>query len=175
MLSHIKKRMKQWPNLLIVFGILFLLTNCEKDTKISFTADFSYEFIDDNHVKIVNLSEGEYYSLDWDFANGETVTSTDKSKTYTIYYPEAGEYNVTLSVLDFTGNKMLSSKTISITKSDFILSFSANVVAENPNYLALGNTSVGNYDSFKWIYDNKIVENEINTLAYFPSSRKIRN
>ncbi len=168
MLSVIRKILYPRSSLLIVYSLMLLLTSCEKETKESFTADFSWEFIDDNQVKFTNLSEGEYYSLDWDFANGQTVSSTDKNKTYTQYYPEAGEYTVVLSVLDFTGNKKTVSKTISISKTILVVSFSASIDPVNPNNVNLVNTSTGVYDSFKWIFNNYIVENEANTIAYFP-------
>jgi beta-glucanase (GH16 family) len=168
MLKDSIKIRHKWSLSLFVFVIILLLTSCTKETKSNFTVDFSYELMDDNHVKFVNLSEGEYYSLDWDFANGETAATTDKNKTYTIYYPQAGEYNVSLSVLDYIGNIKSTSKTVGITKSDLILSFSATIDPAAPNYVNLVNTSIGNYDSSKWIYRNKEIENEISTVAYFP-------
>lgn len=164
----IEKRKHQLITLLFVFGIIWLLPGCEKDTKSSFTADFNWEFVDDNHVKFTNLSEGEYYSLDWDFANGETTNTTDKTKTYTIYYPNAGDYDVKLTVLDYTGNKKSITKTFSITKTDLIVSFSANINIANPNNVSLVNTTTGDYDSFKWIFRNKTIENKNNAVAYFP-------
>ena len=162
-----KKWMYRWP-IIIVYGIVMFFASCEKDKKDNFSADFSYELIDANHVKFVNLSEGEYYSLNWDFANGETAISTDKTKTHTIYYPKAGDYNVKLSVLDFTGNTKSVSKTVNIAKSDLVVSFTANVDASNPSNVNLVNTSVGDYDSFKWLYRNKVIENKVTTVAYFP-------
>ncbi len=152
-----------------LFIALFLLVNCDKnESGTGFTADFTFEYIDDNNVKFINNSEGEYYSLDWDFANGETVNTTDKSKTYSIYYPESGEYNVSLTALNYTGEIKSVSKTVSISKDDFILSFTAEIDASNPNYVNLTNTSVGSYDSFTWFFRNDSIENEPNATAYFP-------
>ena len=171
MLTIIKRKANKWKPLNIVFILILLLAGC-KESGDSFTADFSYEFKDDNHVKFVNLSEGEYYSVEWDFANGETASTTDKSKSYEIYYPKAGTYNVTLSVLDYTGNIKTVSKSVSISKSDLVISFTAKIGAAKPNYVNLVNTSTGDYNSSKWKYRNKEVENEVNTVAYFPFSGK---
>jgi PKD repeat protein len=162
------------PYLLVLFAFLIFtgITSCENETKESFTVDFSYEYVDDNSVKFVNLSQGEYYSLDWDFGNGRTISTTDKNKTYTIYYPEAGDYQVTLTVLNFTGVKKLAAKTVSIAQTDVVVSFTAIIDDLNPNNVNLENTSEGEYDSFKWFYNFKTVENEMNSVAYFPLAGK---
>jgi len=167
MILENKNRMNHWKSLLLVFGLLLLFNRCEKEAA-SFSANFSWELVDANHIKFVNLSEGEYYSLNWDFANGETALTTDKSKTYTIYFPKAGEYIVKLSVLDYSGNTKSVTKTLSIVKSDLVVSFSANVDVSNPNNVNLINTTIGDYDSFKWLFRNKIIENKKNAVAYFP-------
>ena len=164
-----KLQVIKWFHILL-FPTLIFLVSCEKEDGQDFIADFSIDFIDDNNVKFVNLSEGEYYSLDWDFGNGETATTTNKSKQYEVYYPEAGDYNVRLSVLDFTGNTKVATKTVNILKSDLVLSFTAEIDAANGNYVNLVNTSEGDYDSFRWLYSNKIVDNETSTRAYFPFS-----
>jgi beta-glucanase (GH16 family) len=155
---------------LLVLGFIVLAVSCEKEEEISFTADFTYELIDENNVRFTNTSEGEYYSVEWDFGIGETEETTDRSKTYTVYYPQSGDYVVTISVLDFTGNTKSESKTVTITKDDLVLSFTASVNPAQPNYVNLKNTSIGNYDSFKWIYRNKEIEDETETIAYFPYS-----
>lgn len=162
--------MIQLKNYLLVIAVVVLSLSCKKKDEISFTADFSYEFIDDNNVRFTNTSEGEYYSVEWNFGNGETAETTDRNKTYTIYYPQSGDYNVTISVLDFTGNKQSETKTVTISKDDLVLSFTATINPAQPNYVNLENTSIGNYDSFKWIYRNKEIENETNVVAYFPFS-----
>ncbi|MBN1985051.1 MAG: family 16 glycosylhydrolase [Prolixibacteraceae bacterium] len=153
----------------IIFVFFMLgLSGCQKESLNDFTVDFRIEYTDKNHVKFINLSEGEYYSLDWDFGNGETAASTEKSKTYLVYYPQAGDYNVTLSVLDYTGNSKTVSKKVTIENTDLLVYFNAQVDTPNPNYITLENTSVGEFDSFKWIYRSKEVENEAITIAYFP-------
>lgn len=170
MLNTSQGILTRWTSLLIVLSILLLNVSCEDDSGIGFTADFSYELIDDNHITFINNSDGEYFSLEWDFANGETATTTDKKKTFTIYYPQAGDYNVVLSVLDYSGNRESVSKVVSIVKTDLVVSFTADVDGSNPNYVNLVNTTIGDYDSFKWIYRNKEIEGETNTntIAYFP-------
>ena len=170
MSDNIQKMMIQLKSYLLVIVVVMLSLSCKKEEKIGFTADFNYEFIDENNIRFTNTSEGEYYSVDWDFGNGETAETTDRSKTYTIYYPQSGNYNVTISVLDYTGNKQSETKTVTISKDDLVLSFTATINPAQPNYVNLENTSIGNYDSFKWIYRNKEIENETNVVAYFPFS-----
>ncbi len=168
MLSEIKKTIQHHSFSFFIISALFLLAGCKDEAKSSFTADFTYELVDGNHIRFMNQSSGEYYSLDWDFANGEKISTTDKTKTLTIYYPAKGEYNVTLTALDYTGNKKSISKNVSIAKSDLALSFTATVDAVKTNYVNLTNTSTGDYDSFKWIYRDQEVQDQVNAVAYFP-------
>jgi beta-glucanase (GH16 family) len=119
-------------------------------------------------VSFTNNSQGEYYSLIWDFGNGLSETSTDKSKSYRIYYPIAGEYEVSLTIMNYGGAKKITKKSINITTTDFNISFTAEIDNNNPNLVNLVNTSVGDFDSFKWIYRDKQVENESSFAAYFP-------
>ena len=116
MLSDLKKRIPHHTFILFVFGILLLLPSCEKETKESFTVDFSFEYVDDNRVKFVNLSEGEYYSLDWDFANGETLIQQIKAKHILFIILKRVITNVTLTVLDYTGNKKTMLKPLALPK-----------------------------------------------------------
>ncbi len=164
-------KIKNWFSNMFAIILFLLFTGCGKEsTETSFSADFNYEFIDDNNVRFTNNSEGEYYTLNWDFANGETTSNTQKTKVYTIYYPQAGEYNVSLVLLDFDGNKNSVSKKVTITKDDLVVAFTATADATNPNKINLVNTSVGDISSFKWLFRDREIENETNTVAYFPFS-----
>ena len=167
----VMKRIDILKIVFVCFGF-FLLTSCSNDDSDSgMSANFTFDYTDDNHVEFINDSEGEYYSLEWDFGAGEIpVNITDKSKSFTIYYPVAGEYNVTLTLNGFTGNKTVSSKIISISNTDFEISFTAQIDSTNPNNVVLVNTTIGNYDSFKWVYRNVEIVNEENTIAYFPKT-----
>ncbi len=150
-------------------GLVLFLVACGKDEPdAGITVDFSYEFMDENNVHFTNQSEGDYYLLDWDFGNGRTESNTSKTKSYDVYYPHAGTYTVALEIIDFDGNREAVSKPVNITKDDLIVAFTATPDAENPNRINLANTSEGTYDSFTWVFRNKEVENEINTVAYFP-------
>jgi len=155
---------------LVVIIILVAFSACKKDNNDEFTADFKYEFKDDNHVEFTNQSEGEYYSLTWDFGNGESETTTDKKKVYTIYYPVAGDYEVSLRANGYTGGNQTTKKTVAIANDDttITVSFTAEEATDNPNKIILTNTTQGVYDSFKWMYQNTIVENEMVHQAYFP-------
>lgn len=165
------KRIDILKMIFVCFGILLQISCSSDDSDSVMSANFTFDYIDDNHVEFINDSEGEYYSLEWDFGRGETpLNSTDKNKSYTIYYPVGGDYNVTLSTFGYTGEKKLVSKTISISKTDFEILFTAEIDPTNPNNILLENTTIGNYDSFKWIYRGMEVANEENTIAYFPKS-----
>lgn len=156
----------------IVVGLIFFLigmAGCDKDDQEpGFTPDFSFEFIDDNTVSFENQSTGEYYFMIWDFANGTVDTTTDKKQIFNVYYPVAGDYDVTLTLTNYTGTNKSASKTISIAEDHMELSFTAVVDDDNPNYVNLTNTTQGAYDSFKWLYRDLEVENATEHLAYFP-------
>lgn len=155
--------------LLFLFtAYLFVQAGCDKNTEPDFTAAFTYEFKDANHVKFTNQSTGEYYSATWNFGNGQSETTTDKNKTFEIYYPEAGDYTVLLRLTNYTGSNKTAEQTINIATTDDFVSFTAEIDPANPNYVNLKNTTEGEYDSFKWIYSNMEVENELETIAYFP-------
>jgi len=106
----------------------------------------------------------------WNFGNGQADTTTDKKKVHVIYYPEAGNYQVSLRLTNYTGSNESVSKAINIANNNLVLSFSADIDPINPNYVLLKNTTQGTYDSFKWLYRSIEVENEMEHLAYFPTA-----
>ncbi len=163
-------KFKYVQHLVIVIIALFILGNsgCKKNDDESFKAAFTTEFVDDNTVKFVNTSTGEYYSIIWDFGNGEADTTTDKNKEYTIYYPFSGDYEAKLTVQNYTGGKQTATNNFSITNDDLNITFTAEIDGENPNYVNLINTTQGEYDSFIWLYLQEVVENETEYQAYFP-------
>jgi beta-glucanase (GH16 family) len=150
--------------------LLFIFLGCKKEEEAKFTPEFSFEYLDDNYVQFNNLSEGEYYSMIWNFGNGQADTTTDKKKIHVIYYPEAGNYQVSLRLTNYTGGSESVSKTINIANNSLILSFAADIDPINPNYVQLINTTQGDYDSFKWLYRNIEIEDQMEHLAYFPSA-----
>lgn len=156
--------------LLSLIVLFFVFLGCKKEEEADFTADFSFEYLDDNYVRFTNHSEGEYYSMIWNFGNGQADTTTDKKKIQVVYYPEAGNYQVSLRLTNYTGNNKSVSKTINIANSDLVVSFTSEIDPVNPNYVKLNNTTQGTYDSFKWLYSNIEVENQLEHLAYFPSA-----
>lgn len=155
---------------LLFLTYLFVQTGCDKNKEPDYNSDFSYEFVDDNHVQFTNESTGEYYFLTWDFGNGVTDTITDKKQTYTIYYPQAGDYEVSLRLTNYYGSNKTTKKTVKVASDDLdiTVSFTAEIDHLNPNYVNLVNTTVGNYDSFKWLYRDLEVENQTEYPAYFP-------
>jgi beta-glucanase (GH16 family) len=154
----------------LIAVVLFIFSGCKKEEEASFTADFSFEYLDDNYVQFNNQSEGEYYSMIWNFGNGQADTTTDKKKVHVIYYPEAGNYQVSLKLTNYTGGNEYVSKTINIANNGLILSFTADIDPINPNYVQLINTTQGNFDSFKWLYRNIEIDDQMEHLAYFPSA-----
>ena len=146
----------QYSLILSITAFLLVFSACEKDEDSVFTADFTYEYIDDNHVKFENKSDGDYYSMMWDFGNGVADTTTDKKETYTIYYPVAGDFNVSLKLLNYTGNSETTAQVVPITKTDLLVSFAMQTDPLIPNYVLLTNTSEGEFDSFRWLYRSYI-------------------
>jgi beta-glucanase (GH16 family) len=156
---------------LVLFLAAIITMSCSKEEESDFTVGFSYEFLDDNTVLFSNTSSGEYYSLTWDFGNGQEETTTDKKQTYQVHYSTKGDYTIKLTGLDYGGTRKSSSQTISILVSDLPIlnpTFTAEPTQSNPNYVLLTNTTEGEFDSFKWIYNEEVVEDENEHLAYFP-------
>ncbi|MFP4472148.1 MAG: PKD domain-containing protein, partial [Bacteroidales bacterium] len=88
----------------LMISLLLVITGCEKDEDVpGFSANFDYEMIDENHVSFQNQSTGEYYWLVWDFGNGTADTTDNKNKTYEVYYPVAGDYDITLTLTNYHG------------------------------------------------------------------------
>ncbi len=149
-------------------AVLALFGGCDKNNDPSLKADFTYSFKNDNTVEYVNTSEGEYYSMIWNFGNGNSDTTTNKKETFSAYYPMAGDYDVSLRLTDYNGGSASVSKTITIANTLIEVSFSAEIDPENPNYVTLINTTTGQYDSFSWHYRTEIIADEMEYTAYFP-------
>jgi len=168
MIELTTSKLKPWP---IVFCLILVVpfAGCGEDEALdAFIPDFSYAFIDDNNVRFSNESEGEYQRLNWDFGNGRTESTTSKSQQFEVYYPEAGQYEVELVLIGLQGDRESTAQTVTISKTDFAMNFSATADAEDPNIIKLENTTVGTYDSFTWFYRHKEIEDEASTAAYFP-------
>jgi len=148
--------------------VLILFTACKKDDDPDFTPDFNITYLQNNYVRFENRSVGEYYSLIWNFGNGESDTTTDKKKIYQVYYPGAGNYQVSLKLVNYSGTTQSTSKTVSLEEDDLIVSFTAEELQDDPKRIILTNTTQGSYNSFKWLYEANIIEDEQEHLAYFP-------
>jgi beta-glucanase (GH16 family) len=168
MVGIVKRRRIFWPFLLIMWCFLFITPGCKEKPEASFKANFNLEMKDGNRVKFTNTSEGEYFAMLWDFGNGETTNTTDKTQTFEVYYPLAGDYKVKLTVQNYTGEIKTAEKTVTIAQSDLVVSFTATVNPAAPNTVQLVNTSIGNYTSFTWKYRNRTIENKQQAEAYFP-------
>ncbi|MFC2080566.1 family 16 glycosylhydrolase [Bacteroidota bacterium] len=146
--------------------LVFVSSGCNKPAALE--ALFNYAYLDGNKVQFTNESIGDYYSATWDFGNGTKETTTDKKKSYEIYYPNAGDVDVSLKILDYAGLTDIETKTINIAENDIVVSFTAVIDPDSLNYVKLTNTSTGEYTSFKWIYRSMEIEGEMNHKAYFP-------
>jgi len=156
-----------WLASIVVLMIIIPIFGCGDDEPTEIlTVDFTYTFVDDNHVLFSNQSSGDYLSLSWDFGNGQTESTTSKNATFEVYYPIAGDYEVKLKLTGQNGETQSISKNLSIASGDF--SFSVTIDEEAPNSVQLKNTSTGTADSFSWLFRNKMVENEQEIVAYFP-------
>lgn len=154
--------------IVVLTGILF---SCTKEEESDFTVNFNYEYIDDNTVLYSNTSSGEYYSLTWDFGNGDIITTTNKKETFQVYYAVKGDYKVSLKALDYSGTSKTKSQSVNIAKTtlpDLEAQFTAIPNEGNSNYILLTNTTEGDYDSFKWLFLDEIITDEDEYLAHFP-------
>ncbi|HPR57536.1 MAG TPA: family 16 glycosylhydrolase [Bacteroidales bacterium] len=163
---------KQWEKivfmLLLSLMIIFGIFSCKKESEPVFTADFSFDYIDDNHVRFTNKSSGEYYWMVWDFGNGTTDTIVEKNEEPQVYYSLAGDYVVRLQITNYYGSSRSISKTVSIANDDLVVSFTAEIDPASPNYVVLTNTTPGTFDSFIWKYLDQEVADEMVHTAYFP-------
>jgi len=151
--------------------IVLVLTACSNSkSEETFFPDFSFEMIDGNHVRFTNGSSGEYDLLHWDFGNGESKSTRNKTEQLVAYYHEAGDYDVTLTVTGMDHSTKSVTKSIQISQTDFTVAFNTIVDEANPNYITLENTSERSVDSYKWLYRYKQIENKDTILAYFPYS-----
>ena len=148
--------------------ILWSFVSCEKEDDEAFKADFEYEFINENRVLFTNTSAGNYNSLVWNFGNGEKITTEDKNKSFEVYYPKSGDYNVVLNIYNDIGENNKIRKTVTINEDVIEVAFTAEPDAENQNLYHLVNTTAGSYDSIRWQFRYKTIENTDETLAYFP-------
>lgn len=167
-MKNLKNRTISAKQIFICFILMIFAGSCSKATESTFMADFSYEFLDDNHVKFTNNSEGDYYSVLYDFGNGKNSSTLDKNEQFEMYYPEAGNYNVTLTIFNNSGKSSVVTKTVSIMHDDLVVSFTLEAEPANPYKFHLKNTTTGEFDSSAWTYRGKTVENIAQTVAYFP-------
>jgi len=154
--------------LLLAAFVTLSINSCNKESEPDFNPDFSFEYIDDNHVRFTNRSSGEYYWLVWNFGNGIIDSLVDKNATPQVYYSLAGNYNITLQLTNFLGKSKTVTKSLSIAKDDLVVDFTATPNASNPNYIVLKNTTLGQYSSFAWKYLDKTIQNQMEHTAYFP-------
>lgn len=167
-MTNIYKYKGLTTSVLSALMMLLVFNACNKDESPGFTPSFQYTMANDNIVKFTSDSDGEFYLLMWDFGNGIYDTTADHNAIQTMYFNEAGEYTVTLKLLNYTGETKSVSQKVNITNTDISLSFTSEIDPDNANKVILVNTTVGEYESFSWHYNDTIVENEIVYNAYFP-------
>jgi len=170
MLERVAQSRKLTLSLKMMFVFLTFVSCEEKSSEANFAVDFSFEFQTPNRVAFSNGSTGEYYSLIWDFGNGETRETTNKREEYTIYYPVAGDYEVSLTAVDFQGVRKEASKTVTIASTDLQAAFEVAPIGSSANDWRLTDTSLGAFDSVVWVYRGRRVGNTNQHDAYFPFS-----
>ena len=154
----------------IVLFVLVLTACSNSKSEETFIPDFTFEMVDENHIQFTNTTTGEYDILYWDFGNGESKSTRNKTEQLVAYYHEASDYDVTLTVTGMDHSTKSVTKSIHISQTDFTVAFNTIVDEANPNYITLENTSEGSVDSYKWLYRYKQIENKDTVLAYFPYS-----
>lgn len=156
-----------FATVIVFLTFLFVQAGCKKE-EADYTAEFGIEHLDANRVQYTNESTGEYYFMTWDFGNGITETTTDKKQSFIIYYYQAKDYEVSLRLTNYVGGNKTTAQTMTIQPAELTESFTAEIDPIDPNYVLLKNTSQGTYDSFKWLYLDMEVENELEYRAFFP-------
>ena len=154
----------------ILLILVFVSAACDKTSEPTMEALFSHAYLNDNIVQFTNESSGDYYFMIWDFGNGTIEATNDKTKSFEVYYPEAGDVEVSLKITDDDVNTDIEAKTITISEDDLVVSFTAEIDPDSSNYVNLSNTTVGELDSFKWLYRNTEFEGEVNHKAYYPKA-----
>lgn len=152
--------------LILVGGI----NGCEKNASGAFTVSFSFDISEDNLATFINESTGDFYWMTWDFGNGESLTTTDRSEQIEMYYPKAGEYTVSLKLSNAEGISDTQTAVLAIDEDDLVLGFTAETDPSDPNIVQLSNTTQGNYESMSWNFRERTVEDQEQYDAYFPYS-----
>ncbi|PWE00149.1 family 16 glycosylhydrolase [Marinilabilia rubra] len=110
----------------IIAIIIPAFVSCSEDgnSPESYNVDFSIEVDSENpnNIILTNLSSGDYLYVEWDFGNGQSTGKiTDKDLEQTVYYPQKGEYEVSLTVwgpLNSTADTKTLTKTLTIEEDD---------------------------------------------------------
>jgi beta-glucanase (GH16 family) len=166
--KNISNRFLIITTFLLLMFIILGVQGCKKESEPDFTVDFSYEYVNDNQVRFINNSQGDYFWLVWDYGNGATDSITDKNAQPEVFYSLAGEYQVTLEVTNSLGNSKSVTKSVSITNDNLVVDFTLTPTQSNPNYIVLKNTTLGQYSSSAWKYLDKTIPNQMVHTAYFP-------
>lgn len=152
----------------IAVVMILAIAACEKDDTPDFNPDFSFENVDDNHVKFTNNSSGQYFWIIYDYDNGTYDSLTDKNAQPVAYFPAAGSYDVTMTLINSYGSSKSVTKTVSISNDDLNVDFTVENYDVYPNFVQITNTTTGIYEFFTWSYEGKQVDNVETFTEYFP-------
>ena len=103
--------------LYIIASLLFAMTACEPsiedkiDIGLPPQADFSIEYIDENNVKLTNITTDDNFIASWDLGNLGTMSGNEIE----VLFPDMGEYFITLSVFGKGGSGNVT-KSVNITQ-----------------------------------------------------------
>lgn len=160
----------------ILLGLSPVFARCtDKEEDTRFVADFEFAVhpTDANVIVFTNTTVGEQYYWQWKFGNGESGSRVPvEDKDITCFYPEKGEYEVTLTIWgsksDLSDNKSITKK-VTIADNVFLADFTVEPVAGKQNSYLLKNTTTGNYTQAGWTTNGKASANQNSELeVYFP-------
>lgn len=153
-----------------------LTIGCEVDEAPNvFQPDFEFSLhpTDANVVVFTNTTKGEQYFWQWKFGNGERTNRIPiEGNDFTCFYPEKGEYEVTLTIWgsknDLSDNKSITKK-VAIPNDVFVADFTIEPIINKTNTYLLKNTSTGVFTSTLWSMNGKVSPGQNNEMeVYFP-------
>lgn len=143
----------------------FLFSSCSSsESEVPLEAAFTISESSNgaNYRLIKNTTVANYALSEWDFGNGQTAENVD---SITVYYPQAGEYTVTLDLWE-NGRHSETSNTVSIANNDEGFSFSI-VASDDYNYTLVNNTTIALDGDITWTVSDMGSATAVDTLDLY--------
>lgn len=116
-------------------------------------------------VEFTNTSTGAFKSVEWDYGDGNTSTTSNPSYTY----GSTGNYVVTLTLYDANNNTCDEiQKTISVAAKGTCAA--AFAVIKDGLKVSLTNTSAGDFKSVRWDYGDGNTSSQTNPVYTYTSA-----